>query len=366
MSEGGATEEFRAYLAPLAVESGSARVAERWSGIVAWAENDAVASHLPALVATMRDVAGEGDRTQLAPFYSAQVNADETFSTLNAGQLLRILAAAALDYLFTHNGRLDTCAALAVVTSSWAGRAPNGLAVDILGRAEAELDNIAQLARNRSDLKAAIKEFAPSSLPATTPAITRINEGSFDHATTFAAFDELQKAVSKSLSAHALGVRKLLTKFADQIDQCDEEIDVLWYVFGGVSADAGAPFSTLDPGRASFCAAREIASITSRPLRTNAAMELFRRCGAKGRKLVFAEAVEAMSAEWIAEHVVGEFSPSLFPIHRAMARYSAIAESGAWIAGWSQATGIAGDHKVDPTELALAFYRERLLRQELS
>lgn len=365
MSEGAPSEEFRAYLAPLAVEPGTARIAERWRGVVNWAQN-AQASQLPALVAMMRGNESEADRSRLESFFAAQVAADETFNTLNSGHLLRVLAGAGLDYLFTHTGGLDAAAALAIVTSSWAGRAPSGLAVDIFVRAEAELDRIAELARGRSDLSTAVKEFSLTPLPPTTAAIKSINEGSFDHATAAAAFDEVLKAANKAINAQVSGLRGLLSKFVERIEQCDEETDVLWYVFGGVSADANAAFSALDPGRAAFFAAREIAEITSRPLRSSAVSELFKRCGAKGRKLAFVEAVQAMPSAWISEYVAGDFSPSLFPIHRALARYAAIAEAGTWVAGWSQATGISGELKVDPTELAVAFYRERLLREELA
>ncbi|WP_313539229.1 GTPase-associated system all-helical protein GASH [Sphingomonas sp.] len=366
MSDGSAaSEEFRAYLAPLAVEPGSARIAQRWTGIANWAKN-ARASQLPALVSMMRNTADDADRSQLEPFFAAQVQEDETFNTINSGELIRALSAAALDYIFTRTSDLDTAAALAVVTSSWGGRAPSGIAVDILRRATAELDHIAGLARDRQDLNKAVMSLSLTPLPPTTDSIRSIREGAFDHMSVAVALEEVLTAANAAIGSQTQALRELLSTFVERIEQCDEETDVLWYIFGGVSGDANSSFSALEPSRAAFYAAREIGQITSRPMRVNAAVELFKRCGAKGRKLTFVEAVEAMPSAWIAQHATGDFSPSLFPIHRALARYAAIAEERTWVSGWSQATGIAADLKVDPTDLAVAFYRERLLRKEIA
>jgi surface antigen len=364
MNSGGPSEEFRAYLAPLAIEPGGAHVAERWAGVTGWVSKG-TAAQVPALVAAMRGDSSEENRSKLQPFFAALVEADETFNTVNADQMIRVLAAAALDHAFTTSSALDTAASLAVVTSSWGNRAPAGLGADILARASAELENIAALARDRQDLGEILKGISAPALPATTPASARLKEGNFDNDTVATAIEEALKAVSKAAAAHANNVRSALEAVTGALEQAEEEVNVLWHVFGGGSEDGAASFAELDPRRSAFFAAREISDMTMRPLRTKVCAELFGRCGAKGNEGMFTEAVELMELAWIAEHASDDFSPSLFPIHRALARYSALVEPGAWIAGWSKETGIPTDLRVDPTALAVAFYRERFLLAEL-
>lgn len=365
MSEGGPSDEFRAYLAPLAIDPGAARVAERWAGITAWAGKGTVAE-IPPLISAMRGDISDEVRAKLKTLFDALVEADDTFNLVNGAHMVRLIAAAALDYAFTSSATLDTCASLAVVTSSWGNRAPKDLSVDILARAEAELDHIAALARDREQLGKVVADLTAPQLSATTPSLKSISEGTLDHTTAAGAFGEVLKAVARAFASHTENVKSTLESLANRLEQADEEVDVLWYVFGGTSTDAGASFSKLDPRRAAFFAAREIAAITSRPMRASACNELLRRCGAEGKKGSFVEAVEEMGAEWIAEYASGEHSPTLFPIHRALARYAALVEPGSWVAGWSKDTGVSADFEVTPTELALAFYRERILLEELS
>jgi hypothetical protein len=365
MADDAPSDFFRAYLAPLSIDPGAARIAERWAATKAWASK-ASKNQLPALVAAMCGAATEADLAMLGPFFQAHVEADESFNTVNAEAQIRVLAAAALDFAFTFRPELDSAASLAVLTSSWGGRNPTGLAVDIVSRAEAEIDSIAASARIHEDIDEPIRKLSVAGVGEAVTAFQQLSEQGIGADAIGAAIDDAFKAINKAISTHASGLRSVLKAISRRLDQVDEESDVLWYVFGGVSDDARLPFSEVGPERAALFAPREIAEISSKPLRTEAVQELFKRCGANESKIGLAKAIEAMRTEWIVSHVPADASPSLFPIHHALRRYVDLVEPGAWVAGWAKATGLSASLELESNALATAFYRERLLLAELA
>jgi hypothetical protein len=363
MSEAnGPTEVFRAYLAPLAVEPGLARISERWAAIESWAE-DATVDQIPGLVSAMRGDLGHAVRESLASLFAAFTKEDETFNTLGQEEMVRILATAALDTLFAHNTSLEVPAALAVLTSTWAARKPRELKLDIADRAQKKLDDIATLARRRANLNVATK-LAASAAAVPANAIAKLSE-SVDHVTVAGAIEETIKSINRALSAQTNNIREALRAVINRVEQSDEESNVLWYLFGGFSVDGEERFDKLDVRSAAFYAAREIAEITTKPLRLDAASELLSRAGANGTATSFVDAVETIPPPWIERHVPNDLDPPLYPIHWALHRHASIGESGTWVPSWANATGIAANLEVDPNELAVAFYRERLLLREL-
>lgn len=364
MSDEEVSAEFREYLAPLGVGDAPVNVQQRWDGISTWAKT-ATAAQIPALIDLLYGRGTPQGRDELQSFFSSLSDADETFSAIGSDEAKRLLAAAALDHLFSDRPNIDLPTALAILTASWGGRNPPKLNIAIVERAEAEIDNIADAGRSITDTREEIAKIATTAHSGTLPSITTIKDGNFDQAFVAAALSDVLKTASKAIAASSTAFKQVALGLADRIDACEEETNVFWYVFGGVSADAKASFADLAPASAALYAARELAEMTTLPLQTLTLEAMFERCGAIGDDVRLADAVAAMPSDWIKEHVPPAVPTHLFPIHRALHRFEDLQRTENWLEPWSIEVGVNRDLDVNPTSLAVAFYRERILLRAL-
>jgi hypothetical protein len=172
------------------------------------------------------------------------------------------------------------------------------------------------------------------------------------------------EATSAAL-AEVVGIVKSLASSATDFAAIqDEELQMLWWLFGGRSTDMDRAFDAIDANAQPLVLAAELAGMTKflpGPVSTKAILS---RAGVKEGECTVPATVNACDAQWLARLVEGrEPSPITQPIHFAVKRKLETGDDNSWVAGWSGVVGIDAGHALPALTLANLFYRERLLAQ---
>ena len=143
----------------------------------------------------------------------------------------------------------------------------------------------------------------------------------------------------------------------------DEELQMLWWVFGGRSAEMECAFDAIHLDAQSLILAADLAGMTKFLPGPMSAKAILSRSGLKERKrCTIPAAVNACDSGWLNRQVEGrEISPVMQPIHFAIKRKLETGDDTSWVAGWSGAIGIEAAHAMSALTLGNLFYRERLI-----
>jgi hypothetical protein len=143
----------------------------------------------------------------------------------------------------------------------------------------------------------------------------------------------------------------------------DEELQMLWWLFGERSYDLDCAFSAIPAEAQALVLAKELADKTEFLPGPISAKALLSRAGIKDRKKVtIPDAVNRCDSAWLASLVNdSRASPVSQPIHFAIQRKRETGDQTSWVAGWAAAAGVEADRAVSALTLGNLFYRERLL-----
>jgi hypothetical protein len=257
-------------------------------------------------------------------------------------------------------GSYRSHATLSVAAAGCALGRSTTLPMDLVGRAEAEMVDLAAARERRPDLSQLVTKG--------TPAIDfgaarkKIEEGNdFPH--VIEALAEAEAAVRKALTEMAGKQSAMANAVHEYLRKKDEELQMLWWLVGERSWDLDCAFDAIPSDAQPLVLAKEMADHTEVLPGPPSVKGLLSRAGLRGRKkLAITAAVNAAPNEWL-EGVLDEeeYSPVVTPIHFALKRRQETGTGPDWIANWSSVTGIAAKHEMTCLMLGLLFYRERLL-----
>lgn len=295
-----------------------------------------------------------------ANWATLQAQLTEAGAALNLehAQQLQLLSAGLLMRLISGNSRMAAQAAL-VVTTTACGNARKPVAVvNLTEQAEANIGRLSRDGRKRPDLTArsTVPVIAFSKI---RPLLEPLNADTVD-----GAFKAAATEISSELKKIADAFSSMLSAAQSTIAIQDEELQHLWWLVGGRSVERNVPFSELDVNAKPLILAEELAAATQLIPGPAALRALFGRAGIEEKPIQIVKAINACDIEWL-RSVEGRdgASPSTFPLHTALNRRLETGDSEKWVAGWTGATGIQADHKLPASELAVLFFRERLLRR---
>ena len=142
----------------------------------------------------------------------------------------------------------------------------------------------------------------------------------------------------------------------------DEELQLLWWLFGGRSETLDRPFAEVPADAQPIVLAAEVAKATQFMPGPASAKPILSRAGLKERKkTAVVVAVNACERDFLGKLVKDvEPSPVTRPLHFAIHRKLEVGDDTSWPAAWSAITGIDADLAVAGVELGNLFYRERL------
>jgi hypothetical protein len=335
------------------------QVRRRWQGI-ANLVGKAAEAEVGAMLAVAFATKPKPTVTALASIREAFKAADDLFDSHGNDRELEVLCGAALATLFERGGEICAFAALGATTASCGNARPTNLPMDIPGLAERAIAAMAEKRRARPDLSASVLGVPPKL--------------SFEQASTFVKQNWNQDGVAQgfALAAQATdsavgGIVGMLGSLAAAVTDFaaiqDEELQMLWWLFGGRSAEMDCAFDAIQPDAQPLILAAELADMTkllpgpvsAKPILSRAGLREQRRC-------TIPAAVNACDAEWLARRIEGhDVSPVMQPIHFAIQRKLETGDEASWVAGWSGAVGIETGHGLPALALGNLFYRERLL-----
>lgn len=290
-----------------------------------------------------------------------QAQLAEAGATLNLenAQQLQLLSAGLLMRLISGNSPTAAQAALAVSTTACGNARTPVAAVNLTEQAEASIGRLSNDGRKRPELTA--RPTAPVvAFSKIRTLIETLNPDTVDGAFKAAA-TEINSSLKKITEAFSATISAAQRTIAIQ----DEELQHLWWLVGGRSVERGSPFSEIDASARPIVLAKELAGATQLLPGPAGLRALFARTGIGEKPIQVVKAVNACDIDWL-RSIDGRdgASAATFPLHTAInRRIETNGDTDQWIAGWSGATGIKADHKVPANELAVLFFRERLLRR---
>jgi hypothetical protein len=335
------------------------RVQRRWQGISNLVGKAADAD-VDAMIAISFATKPKPCVAALARVREAFKAADEFFDMQGNDRELEVLCGAALATLFEKGDDISAFAALGATTASCGNARLSNLPMDLPGLAEGAIAAMAEKRRARPDLAAAVSG-APPKLNFEGASETVKQNWSPDGVAQ--GFSLAAQATSSAVAGVVGMLRSLAAAATDFAAIQDEELQMLWWLFGGRSAAMDCAFDAIQPDAQPLILAAELAGMTKLLPGPVSAKPILSRAGLKERKrCTIPAAVNACDAAWLVRQVTGHhISPATQPIHFAIQRKLETDDEASWVAGWSGAAGIEAGHAIPALALGNVFYRERLL-----
>lgn len=268
------------------------------------------------------------------------------------GMDFRFMAAAALALL----AESSADAALATTTTYFGGNRTVDLPMDLPTTAE---NAIRRLAVNRHSRLS--EDKFRRALPTLSHEFSAESLNQSDPAALKAELEALRDKTNKALRAIVSGQNQVMGQLVDRLTLADEELQILWWLTGGVSTALQTSFEKLEPKSRPLVLASEIGGLTKVSPGPMSIGAMLARAGANSRKLTVVEAVAAAPEEWASEMSrSGNISPATTPIHFAIDKRVEMDSDEAWPATWAAMSGLSGDTRLSGLELGELFYREYL------
>jgi hypothetical protein len=230
-----------------------------------------------------------------------------------------------------------------------------------VGLAESAIGSIAERNRKRPDLTA-VRDAKPPKVSFEAAGQTVKQTWNQDGVAN--GFGSAADATNNALAQQMAHFAALAKGINDYVTMQDEELQMLWWLFGGRSAELDRAFEAVPAEAQPFVFGTDLANITAVMPGPVSAKAMLSRAGVKEKKKTSVpDAVNGCDAAWLDGLLAGdEPSPITQPLHFAVKRKLETGEDTAWIAGWAAVAGIDAKYSLPALSLSNYFYRERLLR----
>lgn len=353
-------KDFARWYQPVSLGDVAERRSARWDaieGIVTDATRETVEALLRFAF---------GGRANPAPQHAEAIrkafqDADASFDVHGSHRELQILAGATLGVLMEGSTQEGARASLAATTATFGGARLPDLPM-----------NLGQLGEAAIRLRAAANRKRPGvteMLNVATPrvdfsgAVKQIREQS-DFGSVIEAFSLAGQDTTASLKALAQRQGKALEVVTTFLEIQDEELQILWWLFGQRSDGLDCQFGDIPQNSAPLVLASELADHTTLLPGPASVKGILSRAGLdECQPLPITTAVNSCPVHWLESlgSDAEDLSPLSTPIHWAIKRQLETGAGDAWVAGWAASTGIAADVALPPLLIGELFYRERLL-----
>lgn len=188
------------------------------------------------------------------------------------------------------------------------------------------------------------------------------------------AFDENVAEPLPALKSLAAAVKAAFKELNQQAAIDREELDILWWLYAATSTTVETALSELLPGNAAIACGVEVADLCLLPPLANAdafvrrAMKEVKRSDTK-RTLdkIIADTDRSVWPLLMGhedESVLGEAYPTLFPLSWLCRRLHASGVAAGWTAEFVAKTGLGVEQSVQPVDLAMQAFRERIAQRQ--
>jgi len=351
-------EEFPRWYRPVGMGDNRERLERRWKGVVGLVKN-ADTKSVETMIAFALRTKPRPQAANDASLRQTFKAVDDLFDMEGNDRELEILCGSALATLFQVDSDTAVRAALATTTAGCGGVRTADFPVDLIGVADAAVARISEARRTRPDIRKMTIATAPKiSLEQENAALKQTVSGE----TATAALSALSKQTENAMLTLTRNVATVLKAAHDFAEIQDEELQMLWWLFGSRSTKMNRPFSDIPLEAQPFVLAAELADITKFLPGPGSVKPILSRAGLKERtNCSVIAAVNACGAD-VLRSLIGDIEPSTItqPLHFAIKRQLETGDDTSWVAAWSQITGIDAGFSLPGIELGKLFYRERL------
>jgi hypothetical protein len=350
-------DEFPRWYRTVDVGENRARLDARWTGLSSLV-HAADRSGCETMLALLLKTKTQPDAEAVAKLRGHFKAADDLFEMSGNDRELEILCGAGLATVLEGTGEVAAQAALATSVALFAGARRTDFSYDFDAASEAAIARISEQRRTRPALPRLV-QAGRFGLDADT--IEKLKQG-ITHETVVAAVNVVAAqatAAARDMTEKTNAAIQALEHFtAIQ----DEELQLLWWLFGGRSKKLDRPFAEVPADAQPIILASEVADATQFMPGPESVKPILSRAGLREcKKTAVAAAVNACGADLLREFVEDvEPAPLVRPLHFAIHRKLEAGNDTSWAANWSAVTGIDADATLPGIELGNLFYRERL------
>lgn len=361
----------------------------RWGVIEALAER----AYLDLALDLVRLYTGAPQRgvTSATGFVGEFKKADATLPIRGNDELVRVLAGATLSAILDENDAISDATALALVSARFAGHGPATTNADLEEDADHHLVTRSRMVRSpdRETTARKVSALATRVKKVEVPVLPEL--GQMPNAQHFQQYN----AAAENIQAYAAEMGKCLVKLRDLIagiakgegtfsstggleqfpewNAAQEELNILWWLYGESSRDLGAPAADLEIEGFVLVAGKELADLTTLVPGILSAEAMMRRAlratgGALDTPIGLHALVDALPADWRRGVVEAADAPRvdlgrIAPLHLALRR--SVADGEGWLPAFIGAVGLAEEPQLLPVAAARQTYTERLLGRAL-
>lgn len=361
----------------------------RWSVVETVAER----AYVDLTLDLVRLYAGTQQRDvhSAAGFVSEFKKADVTLPIRGNDELVRVLAGATLAAILNRQDAVSDATALALVSARFAGCGTEAANADVEEDADRYLVSRSRSARspNRENTARKGTALATRVKKIEIPALPTLGQ-----MTSYQYFQEYNEA-AEHIQAYAAEMGKTLLKLRDLVAEvskgeaadsggtalgqfpewnaAQEELNILWWLYGESSRDLATPASSLDIEGFTLIAGKELADLTTLLPGILSAEVMVRRAlratgGALDTAIGLRAIIDSVPADWRRAITAAADAPPatlgrIAPLHLALRR--SIADGDGWLPAFIGAAGLPVEPQLLPTLAAQQMYTERLLGRAL-
>jgi GTPase-associated system helical domain len=351
--------EFPRWYREVSVEDNRDRLHRRWSG-VATLVAAATAEHIEAMLRIVFRAKSPAAPDTVGRIRQIFKEADDLFDMRDNERELEVLCGSSLAVLMERNDDTAASAALALTTAALNGARTPDLPMNLESLGESAIARIADAYRQRPELH----ELGLTALAKVTFAKAKTQlQQQFDANGVSTAFDLAAEEAGLTLDS----ITKQLTAMFNAANKFtaiqDEELNILWWVFGERSEDLNQAFKSVPVKAQPLVFAKELAGLTEFRPGPRSITGLLSRAGLReNKKVTIPESVNACDANWLRSlSIPSDLSPLSQAIHLAIARKLETGDDTSWVSGWASICGLDDKHSFSFLTLGNLFYRERLL-----
>lgn len=349
--------DFPRWYREVDVQQNRDRLQRRWGGIIAYVQSMTppdVENTLGVVFRSQLSPSAEGLARIRKPFKDT----DDLFDMAGNDREVEILCGSILAVLIEGNGSLAAPAALSITTSALNGSRSANLPINLQDLAETTIDRISDIARKRPETASVLQEPIPIKFSGLAEKLQQ----QFDSASVAAAFDQMAITVAAGLDGLKKIAEASMAKTNNYLAIQDEELEMLWWLFGERSEDLQQPFKDVPAKAQPLVFAKELADATQFLPGPRSIKGLLIRAGlTDSKKLTIPEVVNSCPADWLMSLNIENIFPLSHPIHHAISRRNETNDGNSWIAGWAISSGLDATATYPSLTLGTLFYRERLL-----
>ncbi len=299
--------------------------------------------------------------------------ANPSFPMKDNARALSVFAGALLaEVLEQRKDEVADAAALATTCGCFLPHASSPPVKDVLGEAEEYLrKRSCELREDNQPEKA--KPQSVNVAKALDDHLAKCQEPNLPSAELVSPFVDAIKQIATAVNAISSVREKALADSVRLIRLLQEEVNILWWVFGEASKDLSVELSKVEATWAPILVGKELADlvqIVPGPMSAGPMLKkMLTYTKGRGRaKVSLASSVNACSREWREDlglkDQVSKTGP-VCPVHLALSCSLATDGDDDWMPVFRKAAGQDTDVSKLPVEIALQMYRERLLMRPL-